>query len=100
MVEQPSAWYERHRTDLDARGIDARFERSPNDGRSKASAWLRLQRGETEGEIIVWAGGECELWGPMLEEALPGTNAQAEHRQLVNDSEVSAAVARVLALFD
>ncbi len=100
VVEQLSVWYERHRTDLDARGIDARFERSPNDGRPKTSAWLTLQRGETAGEIVVWAGGECELWGPVREEALPGTDAQGEHRQLVSDSDLSAAVARVLALFD
>jgi hypothetical protein len=100
MVEQLSAWYERHRTDLDARGIDARFERSPDDGRTKTSASLTVRRGETVGEIVVWAGGECELWGPGREEALPGTDPQAAHRQLDGDADLSAAVARVLALFD
>lgn len=76
------------------------LERSPDDGRDKASAWLTVTRGETTGQITVWDGGECELWGPVREEEIPGTDPQAEHRQLDKDSDLSAALARLLALFD
>ena len=82
MVEQLAAWYERERTDLKARGNDATLERSPDDGRDRASAWLTVTRGETAGQITMWESGECELWGPVREEEIPGTDPQAEHRQL------------------
>jgi hypothetical protein len=76
------------------------FERSPNDGRPKASAWLTMRRGPAEGEIVVWDNGECELWGPVREEVIPGTDPLAEHRQLDTDADLSAALARVVSLFD
>jgi hypothetical protein len=100
MVGQLATWYDAHRVELEERGIEATLERSPNDGRPKASAWLTLRRGPTEGEIVVWDSGECELWGPVREEVVPGTDPQAEHRQLYSDADLSAALARVMSLFD
>jgi hypothetical protein len=100
MVGQLATWYDAHRVELEERGIEATLECSPNDGRPKASAWLTLRRGSTEGEIVVWDSGECELWGPLREEVVPGTDPQAEQRQLYGDADLWAALARVISLFD
>lgn len=100
MVEQLAAWYDAHRVDLKERAIDVRLERSPNDGRTKASAWLTMRRGPAESEIVVWDSGECELWGPVREEVIAGGDPQAEHRQLDTYADLSAALARVVSLFD
>jgi hypothetical protein len=59
-----------------------------------------MQRGGVEGEIIVWDSGECELWGPARETEIPGTDPQAEHRQLNSETDLAAALARVVSLFD
>lgn len=100
MVEQLAAWYARHRQSLEARGIDVGFERSPEDGRPKASAWVTVQRGATAGEIIVWDSGECELLGPLREDEAAGTDPRAEHRELETENDLLAALARLLSIFN
>ena len=71
MVARLAGWYEAHRVELEQRGIDARLERSPNDGRPKASTWLTMRRGPAEAEIIVWESGECELWVQRARKSFP-----------------------------
>jgi hypothetical protein len=100
MVEELALWYEAHRVELQDRGIQTRFERSPNDGRPKASAWIIMQRGDVGGEAIVWDSGECELWGPVRETAILGTDPRAAYRELHGASDLSAALARVVSLFE
>jgi hypothetical protein len=59
-----------------------------------------MQRGGVEGEITVWDSGECELWGPVRETEIPGTDPQAEHRQLDSEADLWTALGRVASLFD
>ena len=99
MVEELVAWYERHRVALDERQIAAVLARSPDDGRDKASAWIRFDRGALEAEVIVWDTGECELWGPLRDQPTPGTDPRAEHRQLRTTENLHAAVERALSCF-
>lgn len=94
VVKELAAWYERHRSDLDARGVEAAF-RIDN-----GSAWLTMTQGDIEGEVGVYESGECELWGPVRDEHTPGTDPQAEHRLLRTDADLSAALERLLALFN
>jgi len=44
-----------------ARGAVARLERSPDDGRSKAAAWLSIEVASIGGQLCVWDSGEGEL---------------------------------------
>src|SRR5262245_37580968 len=47
--------------DWTQQGIEHSTYASPDDGRSKAASWVRVEVGEVEGELIVWDSGEGEL---------------------------------------
>src|SRR5262245_48012532 len=47
--------------DWSQQGVEHSMYASPDDGRSKAASWVRVEVGEVEGELIVWDSGEGEL---------------------------------------
>lgn len=53
-------------------GAVASVERSPRDGRTKASAWLSIDAGVLGGSLAVWDSGEgdLEVWRDDLQPVL------------------------------
>lgn len=42
-------------------GATARIQRSPDDGRTRTSAWLSIEVGSVGGQLTLWDSGEGEL---------------------------------------
>ncbi|MFJ6181799.1 hypothetical protein [Streptomyces sp. NPDC092295] len=54
-------WFAEHEERLQSCGITGDVQRSPEDGRTKTSAWLTLEWDVHVGVLIVWSSGEAEL---------------------------------------
>jgi hypothetical protein len=93
MTNRLAEWYEQNRSRLEARGVRLVFERSPEDGRGKRSAWLIAQDDEKGGQITVWDTGECQL-------IRPDCASSVEELVLVQADDLLAAVGRLEAVFD
>lgn len=72
------AWFAEHEALLQASGVTAELRRSPEDGRTKSSAWVTLEAGGRFAVFIVWSSGEAELeYGDCN-----GGRTRQEHRDL------------------
>jgi hypothetical protein len=60
---------------------------SPDDGRSKAAAWVQIDIGERGGQLIVWDSGEGDL-----EFLRADGNAQMKHYDDLTDTSVRRAL--------
>jgi hypothetical protein len=79
-----TSWLSTHETDLRSRGITAELGHSPEDGRTKNSAWLTVEAGTRVVLITVWSGGEAELDYADLDSG----DTRPEHRDLHTGQEL------------
>jgi hypothetical protein len=77
-------WFAENEAVLRSRGIAAELQHSPDDGRSKSSAWLTVEVGNRAMQIAVWDSGEAELDCVDLSSG----DARSEHRDLHSDQEL------------
>ncbi|MFD6938762.1 hypothetical protein ACFWAP_21740 [Streptomyces goshikiensis] len=86
-----TAWLGEHSAYL-PEAIDWDLGRSPDDGRSKASAWLALESATRLAAITVWDSGETEL---DYADVARG-RAHSEHRDLRTHADLTAAMATLV----
>lgn len=64
MVKLPQrlqAWFAEHEKHLESCGITGDLQQSPEDGRTKTSTWMTLERDDHIAVLIVWSSGEAEI---------------------------------------
>jgi len=79
-----TAWFTEKEAVLRARGVTAELRHSPEDGRSKSSAWLTVEAETRIIQVTVWSSGEAEL--DYVD--LGGGDNRPEHRDLQTDQEL------------
>ncbi|MFE3737617.1 hypothetical protein [Streptomyces sp. NPDC059134] len=95
MNEFPQAlrdWFAVNEESLRACGVIGDLQRSPEDGRSKSSAWLTVETGDHVALLTVWSSGEAELdYG-----SLDSGRTHQEHRDFRSQEELLDSIQTVL----
>lgn len=85
------AWWTFRQANMEASGVTARFERSPND-RLNPSCSLNLRRGQLEADLVAWESGDAEL-GVV---GAGGLVSQTHFDDLRNQEDLSAVLSRLI----
>lgn len=86
------AWFAENEVVLQECGVTAGLQRSPEDGRTKTSAWLTMETGDRFAVLIVWSSGEAELEYGNFDSG----RMHQEHRDLRNREDLLDSVRTLL----
>ncbi|MEV0097312.1 hypothetical protein [Streptomyces sp. NPDC050738] len=86
------AWFIENEEQLRSRGVTGDIQRSPDDGRTKTSAWMTVGTDDHVALLIVWSSGEAELECGDL----ASSQIRQEHRDLRTLSDLLDAIEALL----